>query len=830
MSSFYNGTDKGAEGDPRSSIWVEDAQTSETRKTTTLKGDSSGTECDLFEDDDNTDTFNGGGVELVWDEEVTERCSNLEDDSEHALEVQTEKLQMTMSPSLSALAGILNEKTKKAEEKMRRGSIAILEESIAENDLTGEKYMPHGNTSTRNIRPKAHNAKSPNLVNIDDENLSDFNHKLSSLGKEQISVIEPDFLSTPIVQPMTPEFQKTYNNSSAQDWSVNSVTSRMKSSHSGSSDERPRAKSLTSTVETGTPATSKDSVDSIQANLERLNEQAKNSQRKRRSVFSFLRKITPNVNSTENVTSSRRQFSLPTSVTFSVTSPTDEPSRVFNRQERKSTTGSSLFSSFRRSRIESDSSVFISNEEFSKPLPLPKPRERNSGKSADKPTRTDGSNSKITKRYFNENTKSRETEKGVVDAPKPAGRFSNRPPPPPIEKLSAENLHPEDAWLKLPGNEGLFPKSLDPQEVDSIVSIERTRSQRSARNSTHSYRRSFTDISTHAQSEGMFIAEASDVLLSTPDLTKSPTGSILRNTGTFEPPELDKDNLNLVIDTNGASLGTGLENDSHPDEDNSFSVIQAKLNELTVDTYQDDEGYSSKNILTNPDSLDSKGTDTEFMDDIMEFANIIDFGDDLQLDLDLNNNDYEYKTLNPCNEYGSEKEKTPVNNSPQFYEPRQISIGGDLFQVPLTPGASYDEFESDTYPETDVEGADLYGTMSSMQPIDPYLPSASNTSRPYSMSFRGLGARQFNSSHDLSIFASSVDLTTTVGNKDECVRFSSKILLHETYSEEEYDRRPDIATCNQLTPQLGQLIREELNCIKSEMEVHEESRCYTHFL
>lgn len=61
------------------------------------------------------------------------------------------------------------------------------------------------------------------------------------------------------------------------------------------------------------------------------------------------------------------------------------------------------------------------------------------------------------------------------------------------------------------------------------------------------------------------------------------------------------------------------------------------------------------------------------------------------------------------------------------------------------------------------------------------------------------------------------------------VKFSSRILLYDTYGEEEYDRKPDSATCNNLTPQLAMDIKNELNQLKSEMEVHEDSRCYTHF-
>lgn len=61
------------------------------------------------------------------------------------------------------------------------------------------------------------------------------------------------------------------------------------------------------------------------------------------------------------------------------------------------------------------------------------------------------------------------------------------------------------------------------------------------------------------------------------------------------------------------------------------------------------------------------------------------------------------------------------------------------------------------------------------------------------------------------------------------VRFLSRIILYDTYNCEEYDRHPDIATCNQLTPLLAQQIKDELNEIKSEMLIHEDSQCYTHF-
>lgn len=61
------------------------------------------------------------------------------------------------------------------------------------------------------------------------------------------------------------------------------------------------------------------------------------------------------------------------------------------------------------------------------------------------------------------------------------------------------------------------------------------------------------------------------------------------------------------------------------------------------------------------------------------------------------------------------------------------------------------------------------------------------------------------------------------------VRFSSRILLYDTYNEDDYDRKPASATCNSLTPQIAMDIKNELNQVKSEMPVHEDSRCYTQF-
>ncbi|KAF3940121.1 hypothetical protein ABW19_dt0209096 [Dactylella cylindrospora] len=61
------------------------------------------------------------------------------------------------------------------------------------------------------------------------------------------------------------------------------------------------------------------------------------------------------------------------------------------------------------------------------------------------------------------------------------------------------------------------------------------------------------------------------------------------------------------------------------------------------------------------------------------------------------------------------------------------------------------------------------------------------------------------------------------------VSFSQKLTFYDTWTSGEYDRRGEISTCNKLTPALAQQIKEELNSFKMEMEVHENSRVYTHF-
>jgi hypothetical protein len=56
--------------------------------------------------------------------------------------------------------------------------------------------------------------------------------------------------------------------------------------------------------------------------------------------------------------------------------------------------------------------------------------------------------------------------------------------------------------------------------------------------------------------------------------------------------------------------------------------------------------------------------------------------------------------------------------------------------------------------------------------------------------------------------------TTPQGVAKQRATFSPRIVFHDTWPSQEYDRRGEIATCNRLTPMLAQQIKEELNTFK----------------
>ena len=185
----------------------------------------------------------------------------------------------------------------------------------------------------------------------------------------------------------------------------------------------------------------------------------------------------------------------------------------------------------------------------------------------------------------------------------------------------------------------------------------------------------------------MFVTEASSVVKSTPDLTKSPTNSILR-TGGFDSGDLSPKKLFVTEEFTG--LGISTSEQKSPQKDFSFSSIEKRLNELAMDSEHEEQQNDKKhNSTVSISDID----DTEFMSDIMEFASIIDFGDEINFDLDLNSDETKYQTLNPSRERSQYPLLKPGVNTSDSYsfqadheqdedsfersnEPHMISRGG----------------------------------------------------------------------------------------------------------------------------------------------------------
>ncbi|CAN3376091.1 hypothetical protein DIURU_001955 [Diutina rugosa] len=110
-------------------------------------------------------------------------------------------------------------------------------------------------------------------------------------------------------------------------------------------------------------------------------------------------------------------------------------------------------------------------------------------------------------------------------------------------------------------------------------------------------------------------------------------------------------------------------------------------------------------------------------------------------------------------------------------------------------------------------------------PVAPSVASKSDSPR----SFTSMFSRKLHKKQSQASMTSARMVIPEPPQPMPAVRFSSRIILYDTYNGEEYDRHPDTATCNQLTPALAQQIKEELNALKSQMEIHIESRCNTHF-
>ncbi|KAK3302034.1 uncharacterized protein B0T15DRAFT_403578 [Chaetomium strumarium] len=164
---------------------------------------------------------------------------------------------------------------------------------------------------------------------------------------------------------------------------------------------------------------------------------------------------------------------------------------------------------------------------------------------------------------------------------------------------------------------------------------------------------------------------------------------------------------------------------------------------------------------------------------------------------------------------GGEKERAEVlaavrkgilkkRNGSQSPSPRPSETKGSPFDLPSVPSATDSPSSSaPSTPNEDSQGQRRTGTVAIGS--EDYFVSA------------------------LRLRQDSKSPGTPQGTKRSAT-FSPRIVFFETWPSQEYDRRGEIATCNRLTPMLAQQIKEELNSFKmASMEVHENSKIYTHF-
>ena len=213
--------------------------------------------------------------------------------------------------------------------------------------------------------------------------------------------------------------------------------------------------------------------------------------------------------------------------------------------------------------------------------------------------------------------------------------------------------------------EVFFPKSLDADEVDSIIQIERNRSIRSLNNTVN--RRPFDALSEKAENDGMIVMEASGAVLSTPDLGKSPANSILKNGRFASYDDVESDSLMSpdghfeTYETRSASIraNSGISSlnasaGGSPGVTNSYSTksIEKKLDKLDEHYSNEFSGHNHPEYIEN---MDEDANDEELMGDIMEFAQLIDFGNEIDFGEDDGNSDAYYGLANSQGTYITDK-------------------------------------------------------------------------------------------------------------------------------------------------------------------------------
>lgn len=443
------------------------------------------------------------------------------------------------------------------------------------------------------------------------------------------------------------------------------------------------------------------------------------------------------------------------------------------------------------------------------------------------------------------------------------------------DKIPVQKLQHHAASSKIQNllGEALFPKSLDINEVQNITTLERSRSMRSVK-SVRSARSSLRDSliidgMTVVKNPGSPIHEPMNSILS------SPSSILKRRSADYDD---DLQEFAKMIDF-------GDYDDDSTVQDFSFS-IDLNLSNFDQETTMDSSSPIKKSLapgigLVSPKPLPQIPSDSESEKDQGEK-----FETSSVIKAEVLDNPFDYPYVEEEEDQDvdikEEESEEPIHQSQSDIKPEEIEdiqFSGGL-EIRRDLETDDEEFHNEDYLDTEGDDLDVkikqeddfdedfndynYDELpvSEKSPImNVYMPNFEenrDTQRPMSMSVRGLKGPKFGETNNLvqrgenthSMYMplqrdeSSLQFLQTsssrlnlnekisksyLNTENKKVSFSSRIILFDTYHEDEYDRHPEIATCNQLTPFLAQRIKEELNQVKSEMEVHESSRCYTQF-
>lgn len=481
--------------------------------------------------------------------------------------------------------------------------------------------------------------------------------------------------------------------------------------------------------------------------------------------------------------------------------------------------------------------------------------------------------------------------------------------------------------------DSLFPKSLNPQEVESIVSLERSRSMKSVKSSK---RTSFVNYDGSDENIILF-NESFNSMNYSPSVSTTRSNSILKNKG--QPRNRDSIDSKLVGTRQSVISGNNDEDFNDLMEFSDFINFDLDLKDpidLNFDIDLSNNDSNDNDNLNNDNEKEQEQENTgrfeqqnqtneKKLEELKSSPESSKVKHNLRIQVpnyqspsaSQRQSVYETNTsASPVEARSNRMSFYPGTNESPIVIPSSPSIDEDLEEPiqPLNIGPKVHLSPEITVTQQKIENSNLEIPKVQETGKSPILNDTTNANglRPISMSFKGLKApsfgdkianknlrtsgshQSFNISYEDSDFSESAvgggfgtsdeeedddeledehsesefddidndqyyndyydkredykenyipqqtklpktmsSLTSTpistYKSSQEGVRFSSRIILYETYDGDEYDRHPDTATCNQLTPALAQFIRDELNELKSSMAVHENSRCYTHF-